>query len=365
MPRRYALVWCERAVQAHDRDVGVGGERRRRRWATATAVLAVSLTGVGIFATPAAAASIEVTPASAPAGVNVTVTGNGFPPVDACRLTLSSEASPTTSWTFACTTTIGADKTGSVEGTFAVPYDAPPGSYVVAVCVGLTCGRSVPAVTVASATVATHPFSVPAASLDAVTPSSQHAGGTISLAGSGFSPGGDCSVQLNGTPIGQCDVDPASGALSAQVTVPADATVGNRTVEVVNQLPADLPQEPAQPVQRASIGLVVLAAAQPTPTTAPSPTGPATSTDGSPVSYALVAGIGLAVLLVVAALVVWLRGRKPPDVERPPPAPRVRAEGDPGPPFEPVLHDVVGASRHVVRIEPGGVDRIDLTEERR
>ncbi|MFE7408003.1 choice-of-anchor G family protein, partial [Isoptericola sp. NPDC057559] len=165
-----------------------------------------------------AAPTVAVDPGTVPAGGTTTATGSGFTPGSDVSVQLTDGSGDPVG--DPVTTTAGDDGTITVD--VPVPADATPGDLAV-VATDVTGAE------------ATAPLQVTVAPTVGVDPGTVPAGGTTTVTGDGFTPGEDVTVQLTddaGAPVG----DPVTvtagddGTITADLTVPADATPGDHTV---------------------------------------------------------------------------------------------------------------------------------------
>ncbi len=304
---------------------------------------------------------------TAPAGVTVPLSGTGSFVKGACVLGI--EVAPGDVRTSQCTL----QRNGALDASFTVPWDAAVGAHAIRVCVG-DCGNSSVAsnaVVGEAAALSTATLIVPPPTLQAAQPALSPPGGVVTVLGSGWSPGGTCTVVLGSVDTGaRCAVD-AVGRLHASLVVPAAIIAGLTRIVVNNRLPGGLDPVPVSPVQSQSVPFRVVPIAVSGSPTAQAPTAPASRSPASvlageanrsggaalPVTIVLLA-LALVSLLLLAVRAIRNRRRRPPLPERL--TVTVRA----GPWLSPQPRRPAAGLRHVLRIQTVGTGTSTTTLER-
>jgi subtilisin family serine protease len=156
--------------------------------------------------------TLRVSPASGVAGATFTFEGAGFVPNDS-EIEVQVNGS--------VLGTVGSNDAGAVRFEIVTRGSTPAGSYQVRVVD--SAGRTGQAAYQVAAPSAGSPQL-------AVTPASGPPGARFDFTGSGFAPGGQVSLTLDGTPVGQVTAD-SSGGFGLQLETAATITPGSYTLE--------------------------------------------------------------------------------------------------------------------------------------
>ncbi|GAB6939057.1 hypothetical protein JCM11754A_25840 [Isoptericola variabilis] len=165
-----------------------------------------------------AAPTVAVDPGTVPAGGTTTVTGEGFTPGEDVTVQLTDD----TGNPVGNPVTTTAEDDGTISVDLPVPADTTPGDLTVVATDSTGAAAEAPLAVTAAPTIAVDPGTVPA-------------GGTTTVTGEGFTPGGEVSVQLvdaDGDPVGDPVTTTAGddGTIEVDVPVPADTTPGDLAV---------------------------------------------------------------------------------------------------------------------------------------
>ncbi|MFB7798673.1 choice-of-anchor G family protein [Isoptericola sp. NPDC056134] len=179
-----------------------------------------------------AAPAITLDPTTVTPGGTTTVTGTGFTPGSEVSVQLTDESGEPVGDPITTTAT----DAGAIGVPFVVPADAATGDYSVA-ATDVTGATATADLTVIDPAVTTDPGTVPA-------------GGTTTVTGSGFTPGGEVTVQLTGpggTPVGEPVTTTATEAGAIEVALPTAPGTAPGTYAVVatdvSGLTAEVPLE--------------------------------------------------------------------------------------------------------------------------